>query len=57
MCNIVVVDIRHTRGNNVFYRPERILNIAGWSTNIFDVIKSNCKGYDAIIKEIEAIKI
>ena len=56
-CNIIVVDIRNTRGNNVFYKPERVLNIAGWSTNIFDVIKSNCKGYDAIIKEIEAIEI
>ena len=56
-CNIIVVDIRNTRGNNVFYKPERVLNIAGWSTNIFNVIKSNCKGYDAIIKEIEAIEI
>ena len=57
MCNIIVVNLKSTKGTNVFYKPERVLNIAGWSTNIFDVIKSNCKGYDAIIKEIEAIQI
>ena len=57
LCNIIVVDIRHTRGNNVFYKPERVLNIAGWSANIFDVIKSNTKGFGAILKEIEAIEI
>ena len=56
-CNIIVVDIHNTRGNNVFYKPERVLNIAGWSANIFDVIKSNTKGFGAILKEIEAIEI
>lgn len=57
LCNIIVVDIHNTRGNNVFYKPERVLNIAGWSANIFDVIKSNTKGFAAILKEIEAIEI
>ena len=57
LCNVIVVDIRQTKGNNVFHKSQRILNIAGWSTNIFDVIKSNCKGYDALIKEIEKIEI
>lgn len=57
LCNIIVVNIKQTKGNNVFYRPERVTNIAGWSTNIFDLIKSKCKGYDAIIKEIEKIVI
>ena len=57
LCNIIVVDIHNTRGNNVFYKPERVLNIAGWSVNIFDVIKSNTKGFGAILKEIEAIEI
>lgn len=57
LCNIIVVDIHNTRGNNVFYKPERVLNIAGWSANIFDVIKSNTKGFGAILKEIEAIEI
>lgn len=57
LCNIIVVDIHNTRGNNVFYKPERVLNIAGWSANIFDVIKSNTKGFCAILKEIEAIEI
>ena len=57
LCNIIVVDIHNTRGNNVFYKPERVLNIAGWSANIFDVIKSNTTGFGAILKEIEAIEI
>lgn len=57
LCNVIVVDIRQTKGNNVFHKSQRILNIAGWSTNIFDVIKSNCKGYDTLIKEIEKIEI
>lgn len=57
LCNIIVVDIHNTRGNNVFYKPERVLNIAGWSANIFDVIKSNTKGFGAILREIEAIEI
>ena len=57
LCNIIVVDIHNTMGNNVFYKPERVLNIAGWSANIFDVIKSNTKGFGAILKEIEAIEI
>ena len=57
LCNIIVVDIHNTRGNNVFYKPERVLNIAGWSANIFDVITSNTKGFGAILKEIEAIEI
>lgn len=57
LCNIIVVDIHNTGGNNVFYKPERVLNIAGWSANIFDVIKSNTKGFGAILKEIEAIEI
>lgn len=57
LCNIIVVDIHNTGGNNVFYKPERVLNIAGWSGNIFDVIKSNTKGFGAILKEIEAIEI
>lgn len=57
LCNLIVVDIHNTRGNNVFYKPERVLNIAGWSANIFDVIKSNTKGFGALLKEIEAIEI
>lgn len=57
LCNTVVVNLRQTGGNSVFHRSQRILNIAGWSSNIFDVITSNCKGFDALIKEIEAIEI
>lgn len=57
LCNTVVVNLRQTKGDSVFHRSQRILNIAGWSSNIFDVITSNCKGFDALIKEIEAIEI
>lgn len=57
LCNTVVVNLRQAGGDSVFHRSQRILNIAGWSSNIFDVITSNCKGFDALIKEIEAIEI
>lgn len=57
MCNFIVVNLRQSGGTSVFNKSLRILNIAGWSDKIFDVIKSNCKGFDAVIKEIEAIEI
>ena len=57
MCNFVVCNIRQVNGNSVFHKSQRILNIAGWSDKIFDLITSNCKGFDAMIKEIEAIEI
>lgn len=57
LCNIVVVNINQTRGNSVFHRSQRILNIAGWSVNIFDMLKSNLKGFQAMIEEIEQIEI
>ena len=55
MCNWIVVNLRQSGGTSVFDKSMRILNIAGWSDKIFDVIKSNCKGWDAIIKEIESV--
>lgn len=55
MCNWIVVNLRQSGGTSVFDKSMRILNIAGWSDKIFDVIKSNCKGWDAVIKEIEGI--
>lgn len=56
-CNWIVVNLNQSGGTSVFDRSQRILNIAGWSTNIFDVIKTQCKGWDTVIKEIEAIEI
>lgn len=56
-CNWIVVNLCQSGGTSVFDRSQRILNIAGWSSNIFDVIKTQCKGWDAVIKEIEAIEI
>ena len=55
MCNWIVVNLRQSGGISVFDKSMRILNISGWSEKIFDVIKSNCKGWDAIIKEIESV--
>lgn len=55
MCNWIVVNLRQSGGTSVFDKSMRILNISGWSEKIFDVIKSNCKGWDAVIKEIEGI--
>lgn len=57
MCNFIVCNIRQTKGNSVFDKSQRILNIAGWSDKIFDLITSNCKGFEAMIKEIEKIEI
>ena len=57
MCNFVVCNIRQVKGNSVFDKSQRILNIAGWSDKIFDLITSNCRGFNAMIKEIEAIEI
>ena len=56
-CNWIVVNLRQSGGTSVFDKSQRILNIAGWSDKIFDVIKSQCKGWDAVIKEIESIVI
>jgi 60 kDa SS-A/Ro ribonucleoprotein len=56
-CNWIVVNLRQSGSTSVFDKSQRILNIAGWSDKIFDVIKSQCKGWVAIIKEIEAIEI
>ena len=55
--NFIVVNLRQSGGTSVFDKSQRILNIAGWSEKIFDTIKSQCRGWDAIIKEIEAIEI
>ena len=55
--NFIVCNLNQSGGTSVFDKSQRILNIAGWSDKIFDVIKSNCRGWDAIIKEIESIQI
>lgn len=55
--NFIVVDLRQSGSTSVFDKSQRILNIAGWSDKIFDVITSQCKGWDAMIKEIESIEI
>ena len=56
-CKWIVVNLNQSGGTSVFDRSQGILNIAGWSSNIFNVIKSQAKGWDAIIKEIEAVEI
>ena len=55
--NFIVVNLRQSGGTSVFDKSQRILNIAGWSDKIFDTIKSQTKGWDAIISEIESIVI
>jgi 60 kDa SS-A/Ro ribonucleoprotein len=56
-CVTVCVDIHQTSGKSVFDKSLNVVQIAGWSDRIFDTIKTNIKGYKAIIAEIEAIKI
>lgn len=57
ICNFVVCNLRNANGNSVFHKSQRIINIAGWSEKIFEVIKYNTVGMDTIIKKIEAIEI
>lgn len=55
--NFIVCNLKQYGKNSVFDKSQRILNIAGWSDKIFDVITSGTKGFEAMIKEIEAIEI
>lgn len=57
LCNIIAVDITQTSGKSVFDKSLNVLQISGWSDKIFDLIQANCKGYEALIKEIDAIVI
>lgn len=55
---VTVCNLRQYGGTSVFDKSQRINNIAGWSTNIFDCIKANSfDGFKEIIKKIEAIEI
>ena len=55
--NFIVCNLNQSGSTSVFDKSQRILNIAGWSESIFDIITSNCKGWESIINEIEAIEI
>lgn len=55
-CKIVSISIQGY-GSEMFYRGSNILNIAGWSKSIFDVINSKFCGYKNMIEEIKKIKI
>lgn len=55
-CKIVSISIQGY-GSEMFYRGSNILNIAGWSESIFDVISSKFCGYKNMIEEIKKIKI
>jgi hypothetical protein len=54
--NFIVCNLNQSGGTTVFDRSQRILNIAGWSEKIFDLISCNTKGWDAMIKEIESVE-
>lgn len=55
--NFIVVNLRQSGGTSVFDKSQRILNIAGWSDKIFDIIKTQTIGWDEIIRRIESIEI
>lgn len=55
--NFIVCNLRQAGHTSVFDKSQRILNIAGWSEQIFDVIKGSCKGWQEVIKEIEQITL
>lgn len=56
-CFVVCVNMRSTSGKSVFHRSMNLVEIAGWSDKVFDIIASNKKGYKAIIEEIESIQL
>lgn len=55
--NFIVVNLRQSGGTSVFDKSQRILNIAGWSDKIFDIIKTQTVGWDEIIRRINEIEI
>lgn len=56
-CNTVCINIGDTSGKSVFHRSLGLTQVSGWSDKIFDIIGTASRGYDALIKEIEAIKV
>lgn len=56
-CNIISVNIKQTGGKEVMDKSLNVLQISGWSDKIFNIIEANCKGYKALIDEIEKIEI
>lgn len=53
-----VCNLRQSGSTSVFDPKQRIVNIAGWSDKIFDVIKQNASGgWRKMIETIEAIEI
>jgi len=56
-CNTICVDIKQTSGKSVVDKSLNVVQIAGWSDKIFNIIDANCKGYAELIKEIEAIQL
>ncbi|MFV2014204.1 MAG: TROVE domain-containing protein, partial [Candidatus Heimdallarchaeota archaeon] len=54
---IISVNLRQTDGSTVFNKEHGVTQISGWSEKIFDTLNGLSKGYDEIIKEIEAIKL
>lgn len=56
-CLTVSVNINQTSGKSVFDRSLNVMQIAGWSEKIFELITGQSRGYDEIIKAVEAVKL
>lgn len=54
-CLTVSVNINQTSGKTVFDRSLNVMQVAGWSERIFDQIAGQSRGYDEIIKAVEAV--
>lgn len=54
-CLTVSVNINQTSGKTVFDRSLNVMQVAGWSERIFDQITGQSRGYDEIIKAIDAV--
>lgn len=54
-CLTVSVNINQTSGKTVFDRSLNVMQVSGWSERIFDQITGQSRGYDEVIKAIEAL--
>jgi len=56
-CNVLTVNLHGTSGKTVFDKSMGVTQVAGWSEQIFDHLRTATEGFKVIIKEIEAIKL
>lgn len=56
-CLTVSININQTSGKTVFDRSLNVMQVSGWSERIFDQITGQSRGYDEIIKAVDAVTL